>query len=102
MIQLNEWRGLRDAYGNKAASALARRFHAKSTKTFLKLIDEAKIVPTGILDTLRLYAETTYDMTDWAAITRFCWLAEAVWEIECDELAEQCCPSWKHEKRNAA
>lgn len=87
MLNLNEYRGLRDFYGKRSALALAKRFHASTPVFWQELIDRAKIVPFGELEGLMLYSEMLCDMTDWAALTRFCWLANLVWEMECDELA---------------
>jgi hypothetical protein len=87
MINLNEYRGLRNYYGKKTAVALAKRFHAETPAFWQELIDHCKIIPFGDLDGLILYADILDDMADWAALTRFVWLANLVWEMECEELA---------------
>lgn len=95
MINLNEYRGLRNAYGQKAVKALARRFHSRTLVFWEEMIEDTKRVPPGNIDGLLLFAPLFGDMAEWAAITRFCWLAEKVWELECDELADRTYPQWE-------
>lgn len=89
MHQLNEWRGLRDSYAKKAVAALARTFPTCRAQYWQTLIDETARYPVaGVSDLQAIAQEFIYDMADWSAVTRFCYFAEMVWEIEIEELLE--------------
>jgi len=85
---LNEWRGLREAYALKAKAALAKRYHCQEA-TWDDMLEKCKIVPAGFANGLLLLASMIGDIKDWSMITRFVWLCDKVWTMECDELAKR-------------
>jgi hypothetical protein len=83
---LNEYRALRDAYAEKALRALTSRWHMAPAR-FEPLIDCCKRVPIGYTDGLLILASSIPAIDEWAAVTRFAWLCEKVWDMECARLA---------------
>jgi len=102
VTHLNEWRALRDAYALKAAAALARQRPALSHGYWLNYCHEVKASPLNYADALNFLAEEIGDMTDWSAITRFAFLADAVWGLECDEMVDRMNYTYAQARRFAA
>jgi hypothetical protein len=88
---LTETRALRDAYGKRAARALANHFPTLPPPWWPATIERTCRCPYGEIEGLQFLATRIGDIGDWSALTRFCWLAEKVWEMECGELARQNC-----------
>lgn len=89
--ELNELRGLRDAYGARAALALKKRFLHLKPANWDRFIESVSKVPIGQVEGLLLLADFIADIGDWAAVTRFAVLAERVWNLEVEVLAKQQC-----------
>ena len=93
---LTELRLLRDAYGRKAAAALARRFPHTAGAGWLRWAEEVARMPIAQIEGLMVLADMIADMGDWSAVTRFGALAERVWEAECQELQALCYGQGRH------
>lgn len=81
-MSLGELRALRDSYRARAERALATHWH----KPMGALLDECARSPIGQLDGMAFLAERIFDYTDWAAVTRYVWLCDLVWEAESDRV----------------
>lgn len=79
---LGELRALRDSYRAPAIRALEKRWR----KPMGAFIDECAQFPLKHAAAIEVLAESITDMTDWAALTRFIWLADLVWEAESEAL----------------
>lgn len=83
MIHLNELRAIRDAYQRRAALALSRRFKANELFTWMDYLESlAKWPQHENRAGLELITESFNDYSEWAALTRFLWCCDQVWEAE--------------------
>lgn len=89
MIPLSEQRALREFYSRKAIAALARRFPAGGIGGWTEILHNAARQPWGPqADALRLYLGLLSDVSDWAAVDRFLFHADGVWEQESEAMMD--------------
>jgi hypothetical protein len=72
----------------KAKNALARHYHCRAF-FWDEYLRRCERMPPGEIEGLLLLVERIGDIGDWSAITRFVWLCNLVWEMECAELARK-------------
>lgn len=86
---LHELHALRDAYARKAVAVLERHFTGK----WQEFVDDTCRFPLRNTDGIAVLVAFIEDLTDWAIVTRFSWLAQKCWEAE---LAEFCHRHFEH------
>lgn len=86
---LNEWRGLRQRYLDRACSALFRRYPMCQQSVWRESLDKIARNPNHELAAgFELYVPQFHSLDEWSAVTRFLWLANKCFELECEALAD--------------
>lgn len=83
---VNEWRALRDAYARRAAAALARHFQTMPPDGWQRYCEQLASFPLAQEDGVHFLASRIGDYSDNAAVLRFAWLADKVWQFESEAL----------------
>jgi hypothetical protein len=86
---LNEWRGLRQRYLDRAAVACHRRYPMCSARTWSDTLTKIARNPNHELAAgFEIYVPQFHSLEDWSAVTRFLWLSQKCFELECEALAD--------------